>query len=169
LASPDARIMTDKSRNNDFGADRFQIALANDQLRYPVDESQLIHAANSVLQDSDFLSANISLAVIDDETMHELNRRHLDHDYPTDVLSFVLDDEGDHLEGEVILSADTAASVAEELGHAAAQEQLLYVIHGMLHLVGYDDKSTADAEEMRAAEERYLQQFGVKLSRRTAL
>jgi probable rRNA maturation factor len=161
--------MTDKSRNNDFRADYFQIALTNEQLQHPVNESQLKDAAAAVLQDSDFLSANISLAVIDDETMHELNRRHLDHDYPTDVLSFVLAAEGDHLEGEVILSADTAASVAEELGHAAAQEQLLYVIHGMLHLVGYDDKSTTDAEEMRSAEERYLQQFDVKLSRRSAL
>jgi probable rRNA maturation factor len=133
-----------------------------------VNESQLKDAAAAVLQDSGCLSATISLAVIDDETMHELNRRHLDHDYPTDVLSFVLEDDGDHLEGEVILSADTAASLATQLGHSAAEEQLLYVIHGMLHLVGYDDKSTAEAEEMRAAEERYLQQFGVELSRRAA-
>jgi probable rRNA maturation factor len=160
--------MTDKSRNDDFRTDRFQIALTNEQSRHPVNESQLTDAATTVLQDSDFSSANISLAVIDDKTMHELNRRHLDHDYPTDVLSFVLEDDGDHLEGEVILSADTAASVADELGHAPAHEQLLYVIHGMLHLVGYDDHSETDAEEMRAAEERYLQRFGAQLSRRAA-
>jgi probable rRNA maturation factor len=146
----------------------FQIALSNEQSRYPVNESQLKDAAAAVLQDSDFLSANISLAVIDDATMHALNRRHLEHDYPTDVLSFALEDDGDHLEGEVILSADTAASVATELGHFPAEEQLLYVIHGMLHLIGYDDQSDADAEEMRAAETRYLQQLGVELSRRTA-
>ena len=114
------------------------------------------------MQDSAFSSAAISLAVVDDETIHELNRRHLDHDWPTDVLSFVLEDDGDHLEGEVIISADTAAAAADELGCSAADEQLLYVIHGMLHLVGYDDKSDADAQEMRAAEARYLQQFGVE-------
>src|SRR5690349_17711033 len=133
--------MTDTSRNDDQLADRFQIALVNEQCGHPVNEAQLTQAATAVLRDSAFTSAAISLAVVDDEAIHELNRRHLDHDYPTDVLSFVLEDDDDHLEGEVILSADTAATVADELGNAAAEEQLLYVIHGMLHLVGYDDKS----------------------------
>jgi probable rRNA maturation factor len=128
----------------------------------------LTDAARAVLQDSPYSSATISLAIVDDVSIHVLNRRHLDHDWPTDVLSFILDDDGDHLEGEVILSADTAAAAAEELGHSAAEEHLLYVIHGMLHLVGYDDKSDADAQRMRAAEARYLGQFGVELSRRAA-
>ena len=64
----------------------------------------------------------------------------MNHDWPTDVLSFVLDDDDGHLEGEVIISADTAAAAAAEVGWPAAAEQLLYVIHGMLHLVGYRDK-----------------------------
>jgi probable rRNA maturation factor len=160
--------MTDTSRNDDFLADPYQIALVNQQSGHPVNEAQLTEAATAVVQDSAFSSAAISLAVVDDETIHELNRRHLDHDWPTDVLSFVLEDDGDHLEGEVILSADTAATAADELGNLAAEEQLLYVIHGMLHLVGYDDKAEADAQDMRAAEARYLQQFGVELSRRAA-
>ena len=158
--------MTDSPRNHDISSGRFQIALVNEQATHAVNEEQLIQAATSVLDDSSFASAAISLAIIDDETIHELNRRHLEHDYPTDVLSFVLEDENDHLEGEVILSADTAATIAAELGHSAAAEQLLYVIHGMLHLVGYDDKSPEDAEEMQAAEARFLEKFGVKMSRR---
>ena len=159
--------MTDTSRNDDFSASRYQIALLNQQSRHPVNEAQLKEAATAVLKDSAFSSAAISLAVVDDETIHELNRRHLDHDWPTDVLSFVLDDD-DHLEGEVILSADTAAAAADENGYSAAEEQLLYVIHGMLHLIGYDDKSDVDARKMRAAEARYLERFGVELSRRAA-
>jgi probable rRNA maturation factor len=94
--------------------------------------------------------------------MHELNRRHLDHDYPTDVLSFTLEDDGKHLEGEVVISADTAEVEAAERGWTAAGEQLLYVVHGILHLVGYRDKSPAEIEEMRAAEEMYLRRFGFK-------
>lgn len=160
--------MTDTSRTDDYLADRYQIALVNQQSGHSVNEAQLTEAATAVLQDSVFSSAAISLAVVDDGTIHELNRRHLEHDWPTDVLSFVLEDDGYHLEGEVILSADTAATAANELGNSPAEEQLLYVIHGMLHLVGYDDKSDADADEMRAAEARYLQRFGVELSRRAA-
>src|SRR4051812_12865045 len=160
--------MTETSRNDDYLANRYQIALLNQQSRHPVNEAQLTEAATAVLQDAAFSSAAISLAVVDDETIHELNRRHLQHDWPTDVLSFVLDDDGNHLEGEVVLSADTAAVAAAEHGHSAAEEQLLYVIHGMLHLVGYDDKADKNAIEMRAAEARYLQQFGVELARRAA-
>jgi len=160
--------MTDTSRNDDYLASPYQIALLNQQSRHSVNERQLTEAATAILRDSEFSSAAISLAVVDDDTIHELNQRHLEHDWPTDVLSFVLEDDDDHLEGEVILSADTAAAAADELGNSAAEEQLLYVIHGTLHLIGYDDKSDADVQEMRAAEARYLHEFGVELSRRAA-
>jgi probable rRNA maturation factor len=152
--------MTHRPSDSARGTLPFEIALTNQQSRHPVQEDQLISAARAVLQDSDFSSAAISLAIVDDETIHGLNRRHLNHDYPTDVLSFVLSDDGSHLEGEVIVSADTANSNANEHGTSPAEEQLLYVIHGMLHLTGYRDKSAADAQEMRAAEAGYLQQFG---------
>jgi probable rRNA maturation factor len=76
------------------------------------------------------------------------------------VLSFALEDDGSRLEGEIIISADTAASAAAEVGTSAPAEQLLYVIHGTLHLVGFNDKSPEEAEKMRAAEARYLQHFG---------
>jgi probable rRNA maturation factor len=150
-------------------AERFEISLTNEQSRHAVDEARLIDAARAVMQDSEFSSAAISLAVVDDDTIQELNRRHLDHDYATDVLSFVLEDDGRHLEGEVILSADTAAAAALEVGTSAEHEQLLYVVHGMLHLVGYRDKSDEEAREMRAAEDRYLRQFEVGLPRGAAL
>jgi probable rRNA maturation factor len=142
----------------------FDISLTNEQSGHAVDEKQLIDAAKSVLLDSPFSSAAISLVVVDDPTIHELNRQYLDHDWPTDVLSFVLEDSGTHLEGEVIISADTAAESAEEIGCSAAAEQLLYVIHGVLHLVGLRDITPSDAEEMRAAEAKFLRQFGFEPS-----
>src|SRR5205823_3325871 len=95
-----------------------------------------------------------------------LNHRYLNHDWPTDVLSFLLEQRESHLEGEVIISADTAAAVAAEIGTTAENEQLLYIVHGMLHLVGYRDKSAAEVQEMRAAEARYLRQFVCEPERR---
>jgi probable rRNA maturation factor len=106
-------------------------------------------------------SARLSLAVVDDGTIHELNRRFLKHDYPTDVLSFLLERDGDRLEGEVIVSADTAKRVSAEYDWPAADELLLYVIHGTLHLVGHNDTSPSDRAAMRGEERRYLVQFGL--------
>jgi probable rRNA maturation factor len=145
--------------------DRLAVSVSNRQMRHLVDEPQLVSAVQSVFSDSDFSSSNVSVAIVDDATMHELNSRYLDHDWPTDVLSFVLEDDGDHLEGEIVVSADTAAASAAEIGWPSAAELLLYVIHGALHLVGYRDKSPAGQREMRAAEARYLRQFGLEQPR----
>lgn len=140
--------------------DPFEILISNGQSAHAIDEQQLVAAARAVLQESDFNSAMISLAIVDDPTIHELNRQFLNHDWPTDVLSFALQDDGSHLEGEVIISADTAAASAAEIGCTPAAEQLLYVIHGVLHLVGFRDKTPADAHQMRLAEAQFLSQFG---------
>ncbi len=139
----------------------FELSLANRQSIHAVDELRLLEAAKRVLADSKFTSATISLAIVDDAAIHALNRRFLNHDWPTDVLSFVLDARGSHLDGEVVLSADTAATAAAEAGWSPADEQLLYVIHGMLHLIGLDDQAEADVRKMRAAERYYLGECGV--------
>jgi probable rRNA maturation factor len=142
--------------------DQFAVSVTNRQSRHAVNETELVTAVQTVLNDSDFSSANVSVAVVDDATIHELNRRYLAHYWPTDVLSFVLGDDGEHLEGEIVASADTAAASAAEIGWPAAAEQLLYVVHGALHLAGYRDKSAGDARKMRAAEARILRQFGLE-------
>ena len=98
---------------------QFHIALSNQQRDHTVNEALLIDAARAVLSDSTFSSAEISIAIVDDDKIQELNRRHLNHDWPTDVLSFPLDDDGKHLNAEIIVSADTAATAAQEFGHSA--------------------------------------------------
>jgi probable rRNA maturation factor len=141
----------------------FELLLANQQSVHAVDEEQLLNAARRVLADSRFASARISLAVVDDSTIHALNRQFLNHDWPTDVLSFVLEEGEDFLSGEVVLSADTAAAAAVSEGNwTPAEEQLLYVIHGVLHLIGFDDQTEADLRQMRAAEQFYLRQCGME-------
>jgi probable rRNA maturation factor len=142
-------------------SDSFVISVANQQSQHAVDEPLLRRAAREVLNDSPYSSATISIAVVDDALMRELNRRFLGHDWPTDVLSFVLQQLEDHLEGEVVLSAETAAAAAAELRWPANAEQLLYLIHGMLHLVGYGDKTPAESRRMRQLEAEYLRRFGL--------
>ncbi len=142
----------------------YQIQLANEQSSLHLDEPRLIEAIRSVLEDSDFQSASVSLAMVDDPTMHELNRQYLEHDYPTDVLSFVLEDDGLQLQGQLIVSVDTAIENAAQYGWSPAEEMLLYVVHGALHLIGYDDQLPEQREAMRIAESTHLQKLGIHVS-----
>ena len=133
-------------------------------LNYEIDflvPSSLERIIHTIVRDHGIVSAEISLVIVDDTTIHRLNRDHLQHDYPTDVLSFVLEKTDVHLDGEIIVSADTATRVAAECGWAAQDELLLYFIHGCLHLVGYDDHCDEDRADMRAAEAKYLRQLNL--------
>lgn len=136
-----------------------EIEVANRQKRHPVDIDRLRKAVELVLQGEGIERATLSVAVVSDRAIRPLNRRYLQHDYATDVLSFLLDSGPGWLDGEVIVSADTAASQAPQYGSSAADELLLYVIHGTLHLIGYDDTTPAERKRMLARQRRYLRRL----------
>jgi probable rRNA maturation factor len=108
----------------------------------------------------------VGLVVTDDETLRDLNRRYLGLDEPTDVLSFghqpsgqpfVTPPDGVRRLGEVIMSYPTAERQAEEVGHSVEDEAAHLVVHGLLHLLGYDHANPADERRMRAREDALLQ------------
>lgn len=117
-----------------------------------------------ILEDESIERAKIDVAVVDDPTIAELHQRYLDDPDPTDVLSFVLERSSKYIEGEIVVSADTAAASAPNYNWTAADELLLYVIHGALHLVGYDDATPKKRAKMREKEQKYLARFGLKHS-----
>ncbi len=121
-----------------------------------IDWEYLRDVVGQILADTGFLTATISIAVVDNLTIHKLNRQYLDHDWPTDVLSFPLEKGENHLEGEVVVSADTAKYQANQHDWRTVDELVLYIIHGILHLVGYRDKQPEEIALMRAAEIKYL-------------
>ena len=121
--------------------------------------------------------AEVGLVVTDDETLRDLNRRYLSLDEPTDVLSFgqepfdelrarpfdrvraepfVTPPDGVRRLGEVILSYPTAERQAQEAGHSVQEEAAHLVVHGLLHLLGYDHEDPDDERRMRAREEELL-------------
>lgn len=138
------------------------LAIANEQTTLAVDEDLLRRAVEWIVAEAGIRQATISLAIVDDPTIHRLNREYLQHDYATDVLSFLLEQEADSLEGEVIVSADTAAERAAEFGWSPHDELLLYVVHGTLHLVGYNDHKPEERQAMRRQERACLAQFGLE-------
>jgi probable rRNA maturation factor len=135
---------------------RFRIDVANEQELLPIDARQLRRAVRSVLEGEGLTAASVSVAVVDNAAIHRLNAKYLDHDEPTDALSFVLEATPGRVEGQIIVSAEMAAARAAEFEWTANDELLLYVIHAALHLAGYDDTTKAAAARMRQKERRYL-------------
>jgi len=127
-----------------------QIVLSFDEPRFRADVTALASAAG--------YAGELSVAVLDDAAMSELNRRFLDHDGPTDVIAFPLD-EG---EGEVVVSAERALIEARARSMEPMAELLLYVVHGILHLTGHDDHEPGDAEKMHDLSLNLLRSIGYR-------
>lgn len=138
------------------------VELINETEDSSVDQRRLVNAVQHVLQLESISSAEIGIAVVDDARIHELNVQYLGHDYPTDVLSFPLSDQDQPLQGEIAVSLDTARAQAVRYGWSEQDELLLYVVHGTLHLAGYDDQDQASARRMRARQREVLVQLGLQ-------
>jgi probable rRNA maturation factor len=134
-----------------------KIAIASPQEVVPIDRARLREVVRTVLDGERVKDAEISLAFVDNPTIHRLNQRYLQHDEPTDVLSFPLSERNAaKLAGELVIGAEVAKAQAEERGHDVQAELALYVIHGLLHLCGYDDRDDAGRRAMRERERHYL-------------
>jgi probable rRNA maturation factor len=134
-----------------------KIAIHSQQESVAIDFKRMREAARAVLDGEGVADAEISLAFVDNATIHALNKRYLDHDEPTDVLSFPLSDgRARKLCGELVIGAEVAMVQATERGHDVQAELALYVIHGLLHLCGYDDHGATDRREMGSRERHYL-------------
>ncbi len=94
----------------------------------------------------------------DDAALRRLNRDYLKHDYPTDVLSFPAGETKGSL-GDIAISVDRARAQAKEHGHSLAAEIRILMLHGVLHLRGFDHE--IDNGRMLRAEARWRQEFGL--------
>ncbi|HAW50077.1 TPA: rRNA maturation RNase YbeY [bacterium] len=88
----------------------------------------------------------IDIVFVDDCEMRELNKKFLKRDYPTDVLAFPLKGGG-----EVIISTDTALAQAKEYGHSFLDELIILLVHGILHILGYDHSDEMKKKEVEYA------------------
>ena len=142
----------------------YEIDITNKQHCLEVPADRLRDIVQRTLSEERVRSAVISVAVVDNRTIWRLNRRHLQHDYPTDVLSFLLERDpasipaagprgaGRLIEGEVIVSAEMAMQMAAQYHWRDVDEVCLYLVHGLLHLCGYDDLTPEEQMVMRHRE-----------------
>ena len=94
----------------------------------------------------------------DDEKILEVNREYLQHDYYTDIITFDYD-EGNTINGDLVISLDTVRTNAEQFGKTYEEELLRVIIHGILHLCGINAKGPGEREIMEAAENKALEMF----------
>jgi probable rRNA maturation factor len=188
----------------------FEIDISNRQSALAFDENRVQAAILRALAIEQVASAVLSISVVDNSAMHKINRDHLQHDYPTDVISFqldfvsaddlqcddevenededfvdedsseddnVVDDDsanvadcevltegraaGAAIEGEIIASAEMAVSMATDGEWSAEAELILYIVHGLLHICGYDDLTPEEKRIMRARERAILSELGL--------
>ncbi len=125
----------------------YDISIAREDGRQPVSDDCLIGVVRATLIHHAVTRAEISIALVSDDHMATLNETHLDHEGPTDVLTFDLSDRAPSadptkppttVDGEIVLSTDTASREAKARDHELDAELALYAVHGMLHLLGYD-------------------------------
>ena len=118
----------------------------------------------------------ISVLLVDNETIRTLNRDYRDKDAATDVLSFPMEEElpdetapqiiggpTERMLGDLVISVERAVEQAAEYGHAVERELAFLTVHGLLHLLGYDHEQGPEAEiEMQAEEKRILSALGIE-------
>lgn len=155
---------------------RYTISVRDEQAHLSVTAGRIQRIARRVLAAEEVAVATVSVALVDNRAIHRLNRRHLHHDYETDVLSFLFESEGGcsapkaaraaprgkcrRIDGEVVVSAEMALRSAARFGWSAAEEMELYLVHGLLHLCGYDDGTDAERRLMRRRERAMLSLLG---------
>ncbi|TWT83964.1 Endoribonuclease YbeY [Planctomycetes bacterium CA13] len=111
-----------------------------------------------------YRQGEIGVRVTNDVAIREINRRHLDHDYETDVISFAYLAEPPRIEGELVVSIETASRFADQLSWSLEYELLLYVVHGTLHITEMDDQTPRERQEMRVAEREVMRKLGVDVA-----
>ena len=144
-----------------------------DKLAPPSDIEQLIEqCTRAALEEEEITEdAQVSVTLVDNEAIREINREHRDIDRATDVLSFPLGDEdsfdtdpetGAILLGDIVISLERAAEQAKEYGHSYRREVAFLITHSLFHLLGYDHVNSDEEDaEMRRRQREILESMGL--------
>ena len=154
---------------------KIEIFLSDEQekLAPPEDIEQLIEQCTRAALKEEQIDedAQVSVTLVDNDAIREINREHRDIDKATDVLSFPLGDDdsfdtdpetGAILLGDIVISLERAEEQAKEFGHSYRREVAFLITHSLFHLLGYDHVNGEDEEKlMFGKQEKVLQQLGI--------
>ena len=138
------------------------VRVTNAQREAPVDTARMRQLARAAVRHLKIRApGELAISFIDARRMQRLNRRFMRHNRPTDVLSFRYD--GEPTVGEVLIAPREARRYARAHGVPYAQELARYVLHGLLHWQGHEDRTQQQQQAMRRREDRLLQRCGVEV------
>ncbi|MDE1889296.1 MAG: rRNA maturation RNase YbeY [Planctomycetota bacterium] len=129
----------------------------------PIDKNKIKKIIKGILK-VEKKDAELSIVFIDNKTIKQINRAFLGHNYATDVLSFTYDEPSfkNNVKGEIVVSVEMASKLSRRYGYEVEGEIVLYLVHGLLHLLGYDDKRKKDAKKMHQRAGELLLSFGYR-------
>lgn len=122
----------------------------------PPNPDQLKAWIKQVIVTEGFSLADLNFIYCSDKYLLDINAHYLDHHYPTDVITFDLSESADQIAGDIFISIDRIREHAIAYKVEEEQELKRVMVHGVLHLIGYDDKQADQQLEMRKKEQAYL-------------
>jgi len=132
------------------------VSFHSEQINFSIsDETAVANWLQDVCVSEGKNLSEVSYIFCSDEYLLEMNRQYLNHDYYTDVITFDYC-EADDVSADVFISVDRVSENAQNIGVSATDELHRVMVHGLLHLLGYHDKESADKEQMTAKEDFYL-------------
>ncbi|MFH1359545.1 MAG: rRNA maturation RNase YbeY [Candidatus Omnitrophota bacterium] len=140
-----------------------QVYFANHQTKIRLNPNRIQRTLRKILKKERVTHAHLSVVFVTDQKIKSLNKKFLKKNRPTDVLAFDLREPSQKsrkvMNGEIIISTDTAKRNASIFKTTIENELTLYVIHGILHLLGFDDHAPRAMNQMRAKEQEMLRQL----------
>ena len=121
-----------------------------------IKKSKVHDLIKSLSVELNFLVSNLEINFISGEYIHTINKSYLKHDYTTDIITFNYSDSLQQLDGEIFVSIDDALYNSKKFKVSLSEELVRLVIHGILHLLGYDDQNVTDKKIMKRLENKLL-------------
>ena len=114
---------------------------------------------NRLIRELDFNISSLEINFISRDDIRQINKIHLKHDYATDIITFSYSSDPKYIDGEIIISIDDAQINSRKFKVSFHEEIARLVIHGVLHLLGFDDQITSDKKVMKRLENKLLSNF----------
>jgi probable rRNA maturation factor len=125
-----------------------------------IPNSKITQLVKYICKRFELSKAEISIVITDNARISEMNLQYKQKNQPTDCLSFNLSDQADGNVFEIIVNGQMAKAQAEHRNHSAGAELALYITHGLLHQLGFDDQTLENAKKMHDTEDKILQYIG---------